>query len=155
MTAKLIGFMSAVFLAISITSCATSDPSDDFSFDYSSAKIGAFDGIWEGDVDCRYASGFKPKVWVKISDGRGQFAFGNRLAPASSWAHLAGSLYEDLDLQNGKIKWRGKLQPWAKAEGSVPKMPISFRGHWRESKFKLKGRIDKNNCSGVLTKKLS
>ena len=152
MTVKPICFMSAVILAISLTSCATSDPSDDFNFDYASAEIGTFDGIWEGDVDCRYSNGFKPEVWVRISDGRGQFAFGNRLTPAGSWAYLGGSLYADLDLQNGEIKWRGKLQPWAKADGGVPKMPISFRGHWRESKLKLKGRIDKSNCSGMITK---
>lgn len=149
MTVRLVYFISVVFLAITLTSCATSDPSDNFSFDYSSAEIGTFNGTWEGHVDCRYANGFKPALWVNISNGRGEFGFGNRMALAGSGFELAGSLYADLDLQNGKIKWSGELKPWRKAE---KKMPISFRGHWRESKFKLEGRIDSKNCSGVITK---
>ena len=151
MAVKLVYFISAVFLAISLTSCATSDPSDDFSFDYTSAEIGAFNGIWEGHVDCRYANGFKPAVWVKISDGRGEFAFGNRMAPAGSGFQLVGSLFADLDLQNGKIKWSGKLIAWQGGD----KLPTSFRGYWRDTKFKLKVSIGSKNCSGVITKRLS
>jgi len=151
MTLKLAYFVSSVLVAFSLTSCATSDPSDDFSFDYSSADIETFNGFWEGRVDCRFASGFEPAAWVIISDGRDEFGFGNRMALAGSGFELPGSLYADLNLQNGKIKWSGELKPWRKAE---KEMPISFRGHWREGKFKLQGHIDSKSCSGVITKKL-
>ena len=144
MTVKLAYFISAVSLAISLTSCATSHPSDDFSFNYSSAEIGDFNGTWKGRVDCRYADKFKPLAWVKISDGRGEFGFG----PGSATGFNFGSLYADLDSQNGKIRWSGKIKPSHNAK----KMPVSFSGHWRESYFKLEGRIDSKNCSGVLTK---
>lgn len=135
-------FIWAAFLAILLTSCATSDPSDDFSFDYSSAEISDFNGYWGGRVDCRYANGFEPLTWVRIVDGRGEFGFGNRYA---AWS--PESLYSDFDSQNGKISWHGELVPWNTGD----KMPISFRGHWRENKFKLKGRIGKKSCSGVIT----
>jgi len=139
MTVKLAYFISAVFLAISLTSCATSHPSDDFSFDYSSAEIGDFDGTWKGRVDCRSASGFKPFAWVKISDGRGEYGFG----PSTATGLNFGSLYADLDSQNGKIRWSGKI----KRSYNEKKKSVSLSGHWRESYFKLKG-----SCSGVLTK---
>jgi hypothetical protein len=38
--------VSAVLLAITLASCATSNPPDDFSFDFSSAKTSDFDGHW-------------------------------------------------------------------------------------------------------------
>ena len=146
-------FFLVGILAFSLSSCATSDPYDGFSFDYSSAEIGVFDGIWDGRVDCSHL-GFMPGVWVKIRGGRGEFGFGNRLAMPGSSAQLSGSLYADLDLQNGKIKWSGRLQPWTRADNKpVPEMPVSFRGQWREDKFILKGRIDKINCSGLIPKR--
>lgn len=104
MAVKLFYSISAVFLVILLTSCA-SDPSKEFSYDYSTAEIGTFDGFWEGRVDCRYADGFEPRLWVKISKARGEFAFGNRNALAGSGFELEGSLYADLDPQNGRIRW--------------------------------------------------
>lgn len=136
-------FMFAIFLAISISSCATSDQSDDFVFDYSSAEVGDFNGTWKGRLNCGKAIGFKPYATVEISDGRGQFGFGGELNFG------LGSLHADLDLQNGKINWAGQLKPSFDAK---EKSSVSFNGQWRRDNFNLKGRLGSSSCKGVLAK---
>ena len=140
-------YICSVFLAISLASCATSDPSDDFSYDFSSAKIADFNGFWEGRIDCKYANGFKPTAWVRLRDGRGEFGFGKQTYGFGSTS--LGSLYDDFDAQDGEISWRGELLPW---RNTKDKLSVSFSGNWRDSKFKIKGRIAKKSCSGLLRK---
>ena len=148
MAVKFLYSMSAVFMTVLLTSCA-SDPSKEFSYDYTSAETGTFDGFWEGRVDCRYSNGFEPRLWVNISNARGELAFGNRNAVAGSGFKLEGSLYADLDPQNGKIRWGGSIQPYR----TTGKQPVSFKGQWMQDKFYLQGRIDQKGCSGVINKK--
>ncbi|MGI9318678.1 MAG: hypothetical protein ACR2QW_15220 [bacterium] len=135
--------ISAVILAVSLCSFAARSSSDDFEFDYSTAEIGDFNGFWKGRVNCGNVLGFKPWAMVKISDGRGELGFGG------GGNFTLGSLYADLNLQNGKIKWKGKLKPWATTK---QKMSIKFKGYWMADNLKLKGRIGSYSCSGVITK---
>jgi hypothetical protein len=136
------GYLIAVIvLAISLTSCATSDPADEFVFDYASAETGDFNGFWRGRVDCGDVLGFEPFTMVKVASARGELGFGG------GGVFTLGSLYADLDVQNGKIKWSGRLKPWAT---SRKEMSIAFKGQWMGKQFRLKGRIGSYNCSGVL-----
>jgi len=134
-----------LLLGVLLSSCASSEPNDDLNFDYSSVESNHFNGYWEGRVDCRYASGYEPLPWVRIRDGRGEFGFGKGVAGIG---YSLETLNADFNSQNGKIGWRGKLKPW----GSADKMAISFKGQWQDKKFKLKGKIGNQSCSGALNK---
>lgn len=135
------GFLlSAAILMISFSTYAASDS----TFDYSTAEIADFNGLWKGRVNCGNVLGFKPWATVKVSEGRGELGFGGE----DNFA--LGSIYADLNPKNGKIKWKGKLRPWATTK---QKMSIKFKGFWEGDDFKLKGRIGSYYCSGVITKK--
>lgn len=147
MATKFFYMANVVLLTVVLASCATSDPSDDFSFDYSQVEISHFNGYWEGRVDCRYADGYMPLPWVRILDGRGEIGFGKGVAGIG---FTLDTLSSDFDPENGQVSWQGEIlidQAW----GSK-KRPVSFRGRWRDRKFELKGTINKRVCTGALNK---
>ena len=128
---------STALLAIFLASCA-SDPSDNFSFDYSSAKISDFEGRWEGIIDCKYQGGnFKQQAQVDIKNGMGALAhYGNRGRHVNA----------EFNPQNGKIKWQGEFT----RPGNLSSQKFSVKGQWMGSKFYLKGRRGIASCSGIL-----
>lgn len=138
-------FITTILIAVSLAACATGDPSDDLNFDYSQANTSHFNGYWEGRVNCSYTSRFEPLPWVRITDGRGEFGFGKGKAGIG---YSLETLHSDFDSTNGRISWSGKLVPW----GSAEKMRVSFKGQWQDKKFKLKGNIARQSCTGALNK---
>ena len=69
-----------------------------FEFDYSTAKLSDFDGIWSGVVECSKSPDKNPRVRVEIRDGVGYLTnFGDEGSVVNS----------DLNPGNGKIKWSG------------------------------------------------
>jgi hypothetical protein len=137
MAVKLKYLTSSVLIAIFLTSCA-SDPSEKFSFDYSTAKVSDFDGRWEGRVDCKYEGGkYKQLAQVDIQNGKGALAhYGDRDRHVNS----------ELNLKNGKISWQGK---WLRL-GDQSTQDFSAKGQWMGNRFKLSGRRGTASCSGVL-----
>jgi len=49
-------------MTIVLTLCETSDSSDNFSYDFSLAKIADFNGFWEGRIAKKNCSGIIRKI---------------------------------------------------------------------------------------------
>ena len=112
-------------LVLLLSACESTGPSS-FEFDYASAKPSDFNGRWEGYVDCEHYKEWKPFAEVVIKDGVGTLAnFGN-------WGKTATA---DLDLSNGKIRWRGTYDNHKGGTNT----PYSVTGKWVGSQFKVSG----------------
>jgi dienelactone hydrolase len=129
----------ASLIVLLLASCAANNPSDNFNFDYTSAKISDFNGFWEGPVDCRHQDGWKPHTVVEIKNGVGKL---------SNFGNWGVSVTADLDIASGKIKWVGTYD---NHEGNSHR-PFSLKGQWMKGKFALNGsRGNSWNCSAVLS----